>query len=61
MNVDGEKQFLAIEDGIRESTQSWREVLLHLKASGLHAPAMAVKDGALGGKFSQDAASTVLV
>ncbi len=48
MNVSGEKQLLAMEDGIRESTQSWREVLLHLKARGLNAPALAVGDGALG-------------
>jgi putative transposase len=27
----GKKRFLAIEDGVRESTQSWREVLLSLK------------------------------
>ena len=28
VDVRGEKHFLAIEDGVRESTQSWREVLL---------------------------------
>ncbi len=48
MNAHGEKQLLAMDDGIRESTQSWREVLLHLKARGLHAPALAIGDGALG-------------
>ena len=32
VNALGEKHFLAIEDGVRESTQSWREVLLALKA-----------------------------
>jgi transposase-like protein len=48
MNAQGEKHLLAMEDGIRESTQSWREVLLHLKARGLTAPALAVGDGALG-------------
>jgi putative transposase len=48
VNTDGDKQLLAIEDGMRESTQSWREVLLHLKARGLRAPALAVGDGALG-------------
>jgi transposase-like protein len=31
MNADGEKHLLAMEDGIRESTQSWREVLLNLR------------------------------
>ena len=45
---EGEKQLLAIEDGVRESTQSWREVLLHLKTRGLNAPRMAIGDGALG-------------
>ena len=48
MNAHGEKQLLAMEDGIRESTQSWREVLLTLKARGLTAPALAIGDGALG-------------
>ena len=49
VNDRGEKHFLAIEDGVRESTQSWREVLLGLKARGLKtAPELAVGDGALG-------------
>ena len=39
---------MAIEDGVRESTQSWREVLLHLKARGMHAPELAIGDGAMG-------------
>tara|TARA_R110000744_G_C19300998_1_gene555711 strand:- start:39 stop:1295 length:1257 start_codon:yes stop_codon:yes gene_type:complete len=48
VNARGEKHFLAIESGIRESAQSWREVLLHLKQRGLRAPKVAVGDGALG-------------
>lgn len=36
VNDRGEKHFLAIEDGVRESTQSWREVLLALKARGVN-------------------------
>jgi transposase-like protein len=49
VNTYGEKHFLAIEDGVRESTQSWREVLLSLKQRGLtEAPKLAVGDGALG-------------
>jgi len=49
VNERGEKHFLAIEDGIRESTQSWREVLLDLKRRGLEVPPkLAVGDGALG-------------
>ena len=30
VNERGQKRFLAIEDGVRESKQSWREVLLGL-------------------------------
>jgi putative transposase len=49
VNERGEKHFLAIEDGVRESKQSWRELLLDLKARGLEiAPKLAVGDGALG-------------
>ena len=48
VNVRGEKHFLAIEDGVRESTQSWREVLLNLQARGMHTPEVAVGDGAMG-------------
>ena len=38
----GKKRFLAIEDGARESTQSWREVLLSLKIWGMNAPKLAI-------------------
>ena len=48
VNERGEKHFLAIEDGVRESTQSWREVLLKLKARGMNAPELAIGDGAMG-------------
>lgn len=48
VNAQGKKHFLAIEDGVRESTQSWREVLLGLKARGMNAPQLAVGDGAMG-------------
>lgn len=48
VNEQGEKRFLAIEDGIRESTQSWREILLHLKARGMNAPKLGIGDGAMG-------------
>ena len=40
---------LAMTDGFRESTQSWREVLLDLKRRGLtQDPKLAIGDGALG-------------
>ena len=49
VNERGQKRFLAIEDGMRESTESWRALLRDLKARGLAAPAkLAVGDGALG-------------
>lgn len=49
VNERGEKHFLAIEDGVRESTQSWREVLLGLKQRGLEtAPELSIGDGAMG-------------
>ena len=49
VNERGQKKFLAIEDGVRESKQSWREVLLEMKRRGLEIPPkLAVGDGALG-------------
>ena len=48
VNERGHKRFLAIEDGVRESTQSWREVLLHLKNRGMNAADLAIGDGAMG-------------
>jgi transposase-like protein len=49
VNERGRKRFLAIEDGVRESKESWREVLLQLKRRGLEIPPrLAVGDGALG-------------
>jgi transposase-like protein len=48
VNERGEKHFLAIEDGVRESSQSWREVLLRLKSRGMSAPELAIGDGAMG-------------
>ena len=52
VNERGEKRFLAIEDGVRESTQSWREVLLKLKSRGMNVPKL--EDGANGGNLSRD-------
>jgi len=48
VNERGEKHFLAIEDGVRESTQSWVEVLQGLKNRGLNVPKLAIGDGAMG-------------
>jgi transposase-like protein len=45
---DGTKELLAVEDGYRESTDSWATVLRDLKRRGLRAPLVAVGDSALG-------------
>lgn len=41
LNERGQKRFLAIEVGVRESAQSWHEVLLKLKARGMNIPELA--------------------
>src|SRR6266851_3103866 len=45
---NGEKELLAVEDGYRESAESWKTLLRELKRRGLAAPVVAVGDGALG-------------
>ena len=46
---DGKKELVAIEDGYRESEQSWKEVLEKLKRQGLEEwPSVATGDGAMG-------------
>lgn len=47
---DGTKEFVAIEDGVRESEQSWHELLVHLRDRQdlKSAPQLAIGDGALG-------------
>lgn len=48
VDAAGTKHFLSIEEGYRESKESWLEVLRGLHARGMNAPALAVADGALG-------------
>ncbi len=45
---DGTKELIAVEDGYRESAESWKAVLRDLKRRGMRAPVVAVGDGALG-------------
>lgn len=46
---EGRKERIAIGDGYRESKESWKEILLDLKARGLQAgPLLATGDGAMG-------------
>jgi putative transposase len=47
--AEGRKELVGLTDGVRESAQSWRELLLDLKRRGLvMGPELAVADGALG-------------
>ena len=45
---DGTKELVTIEDGHRESAESWSSVLRDLKRRGMRAPLLAIGDGALG-------------
>ena len=44
----GRKHLLTLEEGYRESKESWLDLLRDLKARGMNEPAIAVADGALG-------------
>ncbi|HEY0722473.1 MAG TPA: IS256 family transposase [Pyrinomonadaceae bacterium] len=46
---EGKKELIGFQVGVRESAQSWRELLVEVKSRGLTiAPEIAVADGALG-------------
>jgi putative transposase len=45
---DGTKELIAVEDGYRESADSWAAALRDLKRRGMRAPGLAIGDGALG-------------
>ena len=64
---EGKKELVGLIDGVRESAQSWKELLLDLKRRGLAiGPELAVADGALGfwkalrRGLAQDARATLL-
>src|SRR6201987_419549 len=47
--AEGKKEFVGFQTGVRESAQSWQELLIDIKQRGLEiAPDLAVGDGALG-------------
>jgi putative transposase len=46
--IDGHKELIALQDGYRESCESWAEMLRSLKKRGMRAPVLAIGDGALG-------------
>jgi transposase-like protein len=45
---DGTKELLAVEDGYRESTESWAGVMRDLRDRGANEPKLVIGDGALG-------------
>ena len=47
-DVTGKKHLLAMQEGYRESKESWSELLRNLKARGMNEPTLAIGDGALG-------------
>jgi putative transposase len=47
--VDGDKELIAVEAGYRESTMSWKQILLDMRGRGLEiSPELAIGDGAMG-------------
>ncbi|MCA1694435.1 MAG: IS256 family transposase [Actinobacteria bacterium] len=48
VRADGTKELVALDDGHRESTESWADLLRSCKRRGMQAPVLAVGDGALG-------------
>ncbi len=48
VRADGSKELIALDDGHRESTESWADLLRDCKRRGMRAPVLAVGDGALG-------------
>ena len=48
VRADGTKELVALDDGHRESSESWADLLRSCKRRGMRAPVLAVGDGALG-------------
>lgn len=48
VRADGTKELVALDDGHRESAESWLDMLRDCKRRGMRAPVLAVGDGALG-------------
>jgi putative transposase len=48
VTTDGAKELIAVHSGVRESTDSWADLLRDLRRRGLNAPKVLIGDGALG-------------
>ncbi|MEU7693344.1 IS256 family transposase [Microbispora hainanensis] len=48
VRADGSKELIALDEGYRESSESWANLLRDCERRGMRAPHLAVGDGALG-------------
>lgn len=48
VDENGEKHLLGLQQGYRESKESWKELLSELKSRGMNQPVLAIADGGLG-------------
>ncbi len=48
VRVDGAKELIALAEGLRESTESWADLLRDCRRRGMRDPELVVGDGAMG-------------
>lgn len=48
VRVDGSKELIALAEGLRESTESWADLLRDCRRRGMRDPELVVGDGAMG-------------
>ncbi|WP_405953021.1 IS256 family transposase [Streptomyces prunicolor] len=48
VRLDGTKELVALAEGLRESTESWADLLRDCRRRGMRAPELVVGDGAMG-------------
>ncbi len=48
VRLDGTKELIALSEGLRESTESWDDLLRDCRRRGMHDPELVVGDGAMG-------------
>jgi transposase-like protein len=48
VRVDGRKELIALAEGLRESTESWADLLRDCRRRGMRDPALVAGDGAMG-------------
>ena len=48
VRADGRKELIALAEGLRESTESWADLLRDCRRRGMHDPALVAGDGAMG-------------